>query len=450
MTITAGGDVSGQIGTFKAGDLTVYANGDIAGYYQVADGIGEITAMGNVLSAHTDYTSGETADNYTTTLALFDAQVTLAALGSVDIGAILNPSLQTVRGEYGDAAGEDMEGYLSYGEDASVRLAAVTGDLFLSGSFVYWQKTMDAEDAEAQRVLPSTVALTAGGDIQIGDDFVLAPSADGNLTVTAGGDIGGLNNADSANPSRGSLTVSELDPDDVYRAAVEVIYAYEYIDGEWVGTEGEQLEDYATVNALFADVTTKSGLSSTPLHRDDATPITLTAGGDIGELMIYTPKQTIITAGGDIRGLYFFGQNINGSDTTLIQAGGDIDLNSVTQPNVSKTGLINGGPGQFVVQAGGDIDLGTTRASRAWATHTTMRSMKPALPWRSWPGCTRKRRRPPSTSAICSHPSVNTETCTPNDWKRATAMVSKRRWRRPANRSNPCGKPACWAAATSK
>ena len=339
ITVTAGRNVSGQIGTFKSGDLTVTANGDMSGYFQVADGTGTISASGSILSPHKSETNE--IYRYATSLALFDAQATVTAMGNLDFGTIFNPTFLTTYAEYSSNASPSR--YLDYSASAFAGLTAVNGDLSLAGSF--WQGTsMTTAEARANRVLPPTVTLLAGGDIllgsQRGGDFVLAPSATGNLNVYAGGDIIGLHENFKGELLRATLRISDMDPADVYRL--------------WYPQDDP-------VGDLFADETKESGHAASPLHSGDSTPMTITAGGDIRELSIISAKQAAINAGGDITGLYFFGQNLDPGDTTYINAGGDIHLSSVTIPALDDTGFRNAGPGLFLIQAGGSIDLGTTQ-----------------------------------------------------------------------------------------
>ena len=143
---------------------------------------------------------------------------------------------------------------------------------------------------------------------------------------------------------RASLRMSDLDPEDVYYLLWE--------------SEDDEKDADEVYDMLTEDETKESAHADTPLHSGDDDPITIVAVGDISELEIIAAKQTIISAGGDITGLNFFGQNVDSDDVTIIQAQGDISLYSETQDTDS--GLVNGGPGLFLVQAGGDIDLWTS------------------------------------------------------------------------------------------
>jgi filamentous hemagglutinin family protein len=305
ITVVAGNDVSGQIGTFQEGDLSVTAHGDISGYYQVAEGEGAITAMGSIISPDTENDASGLA--YTTSLGIFDAQVEITAQGNIDFGTIFNPTFTTAYSESDSVA---WDYYLDYSETASVSLMAINGDLSLSGEFWAGRESSYKDAEDAFRVLPPTVSLTAGEDISFGtvgldgdEEFVLAPSATGNLTIYAGGSILGLLEDDW---TRASLRLSDLDPDDVY--------SHEGEDGELVVPDYDDVLDNLFEDEIYE--TTHAG--ATPLHSDDDTAVSIVAGGDI-------------------------------------------DLKSVTDPNLDDTGFIISGSGLFLVQAAGDIDLGVSQ-----------------------------------------------------------------------------------------
>jgi hypothetical protein len=333
ITVTSGKNASAQIGTFKQGDLAVFAKADAGGYFQVAAGKGAITAGGNIKSSN--------SDGYDTSLALFDAQAVITAVGNIDFGAVFNPTFPRTFAEYTSLRPPSR--YLDYGLASKVSVTAIEGELSLSGSF--WKiGNLNTAEANAYRVLPPTVNLFSGGGIQFGSerggDFVMAPYALGGLNIQAKESINGLYRDLNNQLRRATLQMSDVDPVDVYRL------------------ENQQTDP---IEYLFIDETQESAHAATPLHKEDVLPVAISAGGNIEELRIISPKQTTIDVGGDITGLYFFGQNINDSDTTTIQSLGDIRLSSTTMPAILDTGMRNGGPGLFLIQAGGSIDLGTTQ-----------------------------------------------------------------------------------------
>ncbi len=340
VRVTTGASLSGQIGTFKDGELAITVNGDTSGFFQAGSGDAAISSMGNITSPYRDASNPVYA--YATSMALFQGSAEITATGNVDIGSIFNPTFVQTYAEY--ASTQPPTRFLSYDEDQQLSISSINGSLSLSGGL--WEGSrLSVSESRAYRVLPASVNLSAGKDILLGSvqggEFLLAPSPTGNLSIYAGKTLNGLHENFKGDLLRACLRMSDLAPDSVYRL--------------------EDVED-DPVDRLFADETredTHAGF--TPLHKEDDTPITVYAGEDIREISFITAKQTIISAGKDIAGMYFFGQNLGKSDTTLIRAGGDMDMYSAALPALADTGFRNAGPGLFVVQAGGSMDLGTTQ-----------------------------------------------------------------------------------------
>ena len=308
VTVQTGRDLFCQIGTFKEGDLSVYTNGNLSGFFQVAGGKGAVTTSGSILSA--------AYDSFDTSLALFDSQVSVTAFGDVAFGTVFNPTFQKNVCEYHS---QTPLSYLDYGETASVSLTSLTAELWLSGAF--WKERLlqgiASNDDMARRVLPPTVNLQAKRDIYFGSkrggDFLLAPSAVGNLHLEAGGIISGLYNDMLGTPRRATLRLSDLDPKGVY---------------------GMRMISWDVLGDLRADETREVSHAATPIHDKDPVPSLVKAGGDIRELRLVTPEMTKLDAGGDITGLYFFGQNLKPTDVSTIRAEENIALSSITNPSI--------------------------------------------------------------------------------------------------------------------
>ncbi len=341
VTVKAGENLSGQVGTFKEGDLSIFTHGDISGYFQVVEGNGAITAMGNITSPYKNEAPQGYA--YTTSLAMGDSQATVFAGGQIDFGTVFNPTFPQTYAEYVEFQNQSRYLDYEYGETpSSVSMTALKGNLIFSGEFWYGEGIN--YDGQAYTVLPPTVSLIAGADILLGRSVILAPSSYGNLHVHARGSILGHID-DSSSALRSTLRMSDRSPSAVYGR-----------------TDG--VDPYGLLWVSETSAAAHAGDGAEVLHAGDNTPITITASGDILEIKIVAAKQTIVNAGGNIEGLYFFGQNVHSDDETLIQAGGDVVLDS-SLDRVGETGLINAGGGLFLVQAGGTIDLGTTDGIQA-------------------------------------------------------------------------------------
>jgi len=353
LTINAGGSFSCQAGTFSPisysdsvpalaandrGNLIIFSGGDMAGRFLVSDGIGELHSMGNF-------------DNGVTNLPIemFAAAVHLSSQGVMNVGAIVNPTIArpVVPGDIDTGSVQvpwDLE-YANSGTYASVSLTSVTGDVSLYGKDSCYGVFSNETDYGLS-ILPPTVSITAGGNINLLNNFTLAPYKNGNLTLLAGGNVDGQ----MAGGARAEIQMSEAS-DALYGQQNDSVY------GVQPGLSGLKAQEVSGLDP--------AGL----LHAADDTSVVVNAGKNIEDLMLLMPKQADITAGADISDLYYFGHNnsytSNGGATyssdevTMIKAGGDITF-STSQNATLNTGIIEGGPGTLIVEAGNEVDLGTS------------------------------------------------------------------------------------------
>ena len=128
---------------------------------------------------------------------------------------------------------------------------------------------------------------------------------------------------------------------------------------------------------LFSPHTSADVHAAEPIHQGDPNPVEIRAGGDISELVLYSPKAAMIRADGDIVGLHLISQNLSSEDVTSVQAGGILNLSSTLErvtvrdsqarlvgAYYERSGLLLGGPGTFLVLAGETIRLGMTQGIR--------------------------------------------------------------------------------------
>jgi hypothetical protein len=319
ITINAGGDITSGIGIFGEGDLGVYSGGDLNGRFLATEGTGELYAAG-------DFGRREGLEDQH--LELFDARVSLTAGGNLELGAIVNPTLAS------ESFTSDSSWNMGYSIDSSVSLNTILGDVVLSGDTMFYG---NINQKLKQKILPANLSISAGRDILLYNTFIMAPSPDGQLLLTAGRDISGEYIANDQ-VKRASIYMSDLDSFDIY--------------GDKTLTTG-QVE--ALLNSL-----TQYQHGSTVLHRDDKDAIIIYADQDIRNTAFYLPKKVQITADRDITDIYYHGQNTDSGDISIIQAGGDISFSSNLSGELLLTGIIHGGPGKLMVKAGNSIDLGTT------------------------------------------------------------------------------------------
>jgi filamentous hemagglutinin len=318
IVVDTGGDFLSQTGTFGAGDLSVYAGGNIRGRFLNRQGNAEIHAMGNFGDVGAEQV-----------IEAFDSRINVSARGDIQLGTVVNPTIANAQfaGPYWN---------LTYSKEASLRLKA-GGNVTMTGSSQFHRLSSSFD--KNQRILPATLDIEAGGDIRLRNDFALAPSNEGNLRLIAGGDIDGsytttYNRVVSSD--RSSIHISDMDPENAY------------IPIQFTGLSGN-----------FADMLFNPyEHAALPIHRQDFAAVEINAGRDIRNVKFFLPKKAEIQAGRDIRDIYYFGQNLNAGDFSLIRAGNDISLSYLL--NSDETGIWQAGPGAILLQAGNSIDLGSS------------------------------------------------------------------------------------------
>lgn len=360
----------GAARTFGGGDLRVDAGGDLlGGDYFVAKGEGDLRAGGRIGSAF-DFQapvyfsdSGERLQLDTPMapiLAMQDARIRVQAAQDVDLGRVLNPSyVTTPDGVTGDSQ--------AYGADAELSVFSVAGSIAFDtldvgdALFSYGLRLGGFEGSPYEvrlrpifmQALPGRLLATAmDGDITLNNGGAMFPSARGQLSLLAGGDL--LLSADRLPRGQG-LSLIDLDPNWMPSPDNQI--------GKLLGEGNGPL---VFTNMLLSNGSERSYRAN--LHRDDPDPVRLYAGGDIiggrqrdgvslNPLTIEVPKPASIRAGRDIVDLNFRGQNYRESDLTRIEAGRDLYNNPLRQNvggavNTHYSWLQLGGPGTFELQAG--------------------------------------------------------------------------------------------------
>jgi filamentous hemagglutinin len=337
LLVRTGGDFLTQAGTFGQnktdnGDLVIYSGGDIRGRFLNNHGKAEIHALGNF---------GDAWDE--PQIEAFDSRINVSAQGNIVLGAVVNPTIANPN------VGAVDFWNLTYTEDASLSLKA-GGDVTISGNSQFYTYGSDNSRAENERILPATVNIEAGGNIELMNSFALTPSSQGNLTLIAGGNISG-----SDPNNRAAIYVSDMDPQYTYTSCRSSTTCNPL--GAVGSNFGNNLFDqYSVLHGTIYDPNSQTYVA---LHaNDDTGPVVIQAGGDIMDLKLVLPKEAEITAGGDIKDIYYLGQNINPSDVSMIRAGGDITFSYLVTD--AQTGLAQGGPGILLLDAGGQLDLGSS------------------------------------------------------------------------------------------
>jgi hypothetical protein len=347
LTVLTGGDFLAQAGTFGAGNLTIYSGGDIKGRFLNKDGQGVMHAMGNFGSY----------DKQAQIELLNSRQMNVTAEGEIQIGEVLNPTLAS---DKVDAYRDSYFVQCTYTPDTSISLKAGT-DVTLAGNSPYYENKKVSNSTlamENERVLPATVSIDAKDDIYLLNNFTLASSPTGNLSLDAAGDvIGQVVNSSNGTYQSATLLVSDVSPQNWYGLFYIAGNPNEQL-GHWIAKRNSNL------HGLY-DPADNTWSYSEPLHTGDDQPVTIHADEDIKNLNLKFPKKAEVTAGRDIVDITYEGQNISPDDVSMIRAGMDISMryfkaSQTSTNNGEQIGLIQGGPGVFLVQAAGSIDLGSS------------------------------------------------------------------------------------------
>ena len=346
LSIRTGGDFFAQAGTFGLNgesDLKIVSGRDINGCFLVKDGVCELDAMGNI---GTDQQESANA----MAVEAFDTDVRLLAQGDIELGSVVNPNLANPY----LTSPSGIDNVFSYTEDASVHITSLQGDVTITGLAGPYENGSSSIPTPSMEVLPPTLEVEAGRDIDVLNQLTLAPSHTGNLIMAAGRDISGSYTSGGV-ISEASIKMSDVDPQEVYGTAMPIGSTIE------TGLTPQGYTTTITISNRDSKAQVISDITSRDLiHEADHTPVTISAGNDIHDLWLYLPKDAQIEAGNDIRDTYIQGQNLHENDVSMVSAGNDIVMSTVgaTGPD---TGFVYGGPGTLIVQAGNSIDLGATQ-----------------------------------------------------------------------------------------
>lgn len=335
-------DGSGNHSVDGGGNLLVRAGGDIkSGIYFAGRGDIDLIAGGQI---------GAATSTFGTTLALQDGSAEVSAVKSAFIETVFNPTWWAQASNVTNALGTtgDSSFFMTYGDDSAFRMSSLTGDVTLglaktsniTGDLASGLNSSTTAAATALEVHPGTVEATSfSGDIHLGR-LVMAPSAQGNLSLLAAGDVS----------TDGTAFVAMSD------ASVALLPGVT-----------NPLAGSSTLGTALVSLRTDH--ADTPVHANDDEPIAIVAKTGsitmIGEDVaghestkgpgLTSPKAAYLHAGGDIT-LNAHIQHVADSDLTVVEAGGDFKL----PVGKKSTRLQVSGPGELLVKAGRNIDLADT------------------------------------------------------------------------------------------
>ncbi|WKJ89049.1 filamentous hemagglutinin family protein [Methylomonas montana] len=323
-----------QVEINGGGTMQISAGGDIiGGSYFLGQGNGAIKAGGSV--------KGGTNTDNGPILLLGDSRFSISATGDVGLGGVSDPMITH----------KDGVNFFSYSAASALNVASLAGDVLLfSNGRVFADGNTFKETLSA--IYPASLNASAfGGDIKLGNEITLFPSASGQLNLLAEqnisadkGDLGvrlGMSDADATLLPGAESPLTETGLGDILR----------YFDT--FNATKDRMEDIH---------------AATPIHRGDAEPARLvTRQGNIENIGFTLPKKALIKSGNDITNLLLYLQHANDDDVTLLEAARDISYPLV---RLASTGKLDnsssreieiGGPGDVLVKTGRHMDLGGSK-----------------------------------------------------------------------------------------
>jgi filamentous hemagglutinin family protein len=333
----AGSTQAGWTQTHQAsGGLAVQAGRDItSGQFFLADGLGTLNAGGSFgTNLNVTANGGGAAIPVGSLFYLEDAQLALWAQGSINIAAILNPTViyepLAVRGTLSQMS------FFTYGADSAFSAQSTAGNITVndSGLALLVGRTVVQFSSTAFGDAPASLQLTAlSQNLELAAaGETLFPSNDGQLSLFAGQDI-----------VSGSFILSDA-PDAV------------------VPTAASPLNGTPSIVQLTQNGAESTYAFDSGRHAADPNPALVVAGRDINGSNFAIPKPGEILAGRDILNLEYRGQNLSATDLTVFDAGRDfvdqVAFNAGGGVATSPVSVQLGGPGSLDILAGGNIDLG--------------------------------------------------------------------------------------------
>ncbi len=308
VTITAGGDITSFLpnqennnssnpsdagsGCFgpEPGVVTITAGGNVYGHYVVANSQENGAPFASVITAK----NGNAGSSVGTPLALSlitGSWVVNALNGSINLQEVRNPNgTLALNSSVPNGSGPaTVLNVFNYSPDASVTLNAGNAVNLLGMDLPRYQKS-----SSLPCIYPPSLTINAGaGGVTLGNDVILFPSPDGELTVTTTGSFEGNGHTLAMSDSGAS---------------------------QWTA-----VTDFA------------NGHAATPVQLNNYQPVVFNIGGDLDDVSLIMPKETQITVLGNMNNVNFTGQNLHSGDVTFFNVAGKIsDQNTYAFVSLSK------------------------------------------------------------------------------------------------------------------
>jgi len=347
LAVHAKGNISGGVFEDDWGNASLVAGGALNGGATVSQLLPDIDPVALTQTIGSDATT--TAVN--PLLFVGSGAFTADSRAGASIDFVGNSTAISESSANVAASSQFPTGFFTYSAASALTIESTTGNVVLRTDANTFPAALESQQGGSfpkvynnppEYVYPPTLNVAAlAGNIEIvptkGDASALQlfPAAGGNLNLLAQGSVTG--SATNDPNAHFAISMFESDP-----------------------------SLWSSVLSPLDQVVVPSGpqLPVTILHQADTSPVNIVAEtGDISGGTITLPKSANIVAGGDIRNLNLVAKNLNPSDVTLVEAGGNITWDTPTAPltnalQVNNNGIVVGGPGFAEVLAGGSLDLG--------------------------------------------------------------------------------------------
>jgi filamentous hemagglutinin len=391
---------AGSLVESGGGDLIVQAGDDIdGGVYYVERGNATVDAGVDILTNDTrNVAVGVPASAETdlpTTFFLGKGTINVSAGDDLLLGPVVNPFLlpQNINNTI-----NDKSYFSTYAASDSVTISSLTGtvtvddapptgslllDFYLNevsagaptdyASSYPWLGLVESDPTpfgEQYALMPPTLkAVAFSGDIDLDGSLTLSPSPVGTIDLVAAGSVNAFqpvaDNFGVISWASAQIDLSDANPNAIPGVVDPLSYVANAQEQTTLADTNETLFSAfdnlfnvsGSTDGLYAQLTTQEALHADlpvdpsnpesalgPLHANDPNPIEIYAGtGDIDGLELFSGKSVDVIAGGNITNIGFYIQNVNPTDISLIQAGGDIiayDENSSLREEVHADGGI--------------------------------------------------------------------------------------------------------------
>ena len=311
VAITAGGNVTsylplqndynsaqydGGTGAFGAqpGNVTITAGGDVYGHYVLANGVGTITAAGNIGSP-------EAGSGFALSLVKGSWNIS-APNGSIYVQDVRNPN-----GVFDDHGGSvaGYAGYHFFDYDPSASLTLQAGQSVEITGAGAPHGIPSAPGVSVPMLFPPTLNVIAGsGGFVLDTDVILFPSPSGDLHITT---LNGGNFQSYQDPS---------DPLNVHAWTLSM------------SDSGARQWDPFPSSGVFGTFGLSDHAATQP-ELNNANPVEINIAGSVNNVTVRTTKATQMTVGGNMFNASLLGQNLHASDITSVTAAGTISYSPV-------------------------------------------------------------------------------------------------------------------------